>query len=69
MPRPKWLHLSCYQEPTIWFLTNSYQILIKYKILNHNYLISELNLFPIEFDIEIPDSSLTAVITLYYYIA
>ena len=48
---------------------NNYQILIKYKVLDYNYFISELNSLPSQFDLEISDSPLTVIITLHHYIA
>ena len=48
---------------------NSYQILTKYGVLDRNYLTSNLNPRPSQFDLEIPDPPSTAAIILHYYAA
>lgn len=45
---------------------NSYQILIKYEVLDRNYPTSELNSLPSQFDLGIPNPPSTAAVTLHY---
>lgn len=45
---------------------NSYQILIKYGVLDRNYLTSELNSLPSQCDLGIPVPPSTAAVILYY---